>query len=195
MYTHEGKQYARVTEILAELSDFSSIPTEVIQHKGLIGTWTHLAIDDEIHGRYPYIPIELRREVEPYFYSFLRWRDRLNIKFIETSKRYYNDEIMVTGELDALIMYEGNELPTLIDYKTSASENPISWPRQAHFYHYLIEAHGKKVRPAFCFIKLSKTGSLPKVIEYKYDEKIRKECLERAKRFWENLSIDNNHEA
>lgn len=185
LYEYNGKLYVRASHLSKDENDFIGIPEEVIKAKGNIGTLVHKAIDDEINGKYPYVPIEFMEKTNGYIESFRRWRDKLQVQFVETSKRYFCEELMLTGELDALICFVAGGTPMLIDFKTSANESPRAWTRQGHFYHYLLETNGKAVKEKICFIKLNKDGLLPKVIEYKYDINTRNWCIAKAKAFWE----------
>jgi hypothetical protein len=183
MLQHEGKKYARVSEILSPFNDFSKILPNVLSRKALIGTNVHSAIDDEISGVFPC----LREEEISYFNSFIGWKDKVNPKFIERETRYYNDEKMITGRIDALIKFKDIGRPVLLDFKTSAQESPIVWPMQAHLYAYLLKKAGKEISDIYLFVKLDKFGKLPKVFVYKYQEEVMEKCHEAIETFWKNF--------
>lgn len=177
---HEGKKYARVSSAIRPFVDFSGIPEEVLNAKAVIGTRTHEAITDDIGGEMPILTDDIRG----YFQSFSKWRATVSPIFVESERRYYNDDIMITGMIDAIIKIEGIEQGILVDWKTSVNESTISWRMQAHFYNYLLVGAGKQIASQFLFIKLDKYGAMPQVFRYAYDQKIMNKCLRAAKDFW-----------
>lgn len=182
MIEYNGKNYARVSEILEPFSNFSSISQEVLSNKQIIGSKIHDAIHDDIQGDFPIVPAN----GVGYFQSYEKWRTRLAPIFLESEVRYYDDDRMITGCIDALIKLEGKEEAILIDFKTSAQESPITWPMQAHLYHYLLGGASKVIAPRFLFVKLDKLGALPRVFEYKFDRNILSKCMTAIDTFWVN---------
>lgn len=174
---HEGKKYARVSSITA--SDFSHIPAEVLENKQKIGTLIHQAIDDNIKGELPYIP----PAYIGYYASYRNWREKVKPDFIQTEKRYFDDELMITGCIDCLAFYPYENVPTIIDWKTSASESP-SWILQGHLYGYLVRK-SCPISNRFLFIKLDKLGMFPKIFEYTYHDDVHTFTINLAKRFWQ----------
>lgn len=53
MIDFEGKKYARVSDILSPLKDFSQIDPDVLDKKIKLGTSVHDAIADDIAGDFP----------------------------------------------------------------------------------------------------------------------------------------------
>lgn len=182
MIKHKGKDYVRVSQVLQPHTDFSHIPPSVLQNKADIGTRTHDAIHDFLLDKFPV----LDEDTEPYFESFHRWYTRMTPLFVETEKRYFDDELMLTGCVDGVIELIPNK-PTLIDFKTSVSESP-TWIMQAHLYYYL--ALSRHLEHEFLFIKLAKNGTLPKVFTYKYNAKMLNKCLGHVREFWEKHKKD-----
>lgn len=180
MIEHNGKYYARVSDILKPFVDFSGISQEILNNKAALGTSVHDAINKEIEGHM----VVLEGKAGRYFHSFEKWRAIINPVFVETEVRYYCDEKMVTGCIDALAHLEGEKKAVLIDFKTSAQESP-TWIMQAHLYYYLLIAAGKDVSDRFLFIKLDRDGALPKVFQYKFDCSIAKKCMKAIDDFWE----------
>lgn len=187
MLEHNGKFYARVSDILKPFVDFGHIPQEVLQRKAALGTAVHQAIHQEIQGEFPVVSFKQ----QGYIQSFDKWRNALAPEFIESEMRYYCDQKMVTGCIDALIKLKGEEKAVLVDFKTSVQESPITWPMQAHLYHYLLKASGKDVASRFLFIKLDQFGGVPKVFQYKFDNSIETRCLQAIDRFWEKNVATN----
>lgn len=180
MWHYNGKDYARVSDIVNPLFIIPPKLKEVFEAKAALGTRVHDAINKEILGE---LPTVIGDEVG-YFQSFLKWRDCIGFTVIETEKRYYCDEKMITGCIDLLVTIQGEKEALLVDFKTSASESPITWPMQAHLYHYLIRASGREVAPRFLFVKLDRHGGLPKVFQYKFDGKTMDRCLQAIEDFW-----------
>lgn len=179
MIEHCGKMYARVSEVLQPLADYSHIKASVLKNKQDIGTMVHLAIEDFLNDDLPI----LTAESEGYFESFCKWRSCVKPKFVQTEQRYFNDALMLTGCLDAIANINGVE--TLVDYKTSVSESK-TWILQAHLYYYLAKPSNEALASIVLFIKLSKDGTLPKVFPYKIDKGLIHKCLDLTREFWKN---------
>lgn len=180
-FTHDGKRYARVTEVLGQFNDFSGIPKDVLENKCAIGTQVHEAINSDITGDFPFVD----EQSVGYFDSFLQWKKIMAPEFVETETRYFDDGLRLTGCIDCLIRIPGEVLPLLVDFKTSAQEGK-TWSMQAHLYRYLLKENGKSVAARFLFIKLDKYGAMPKVFEYRASDQIMGECLKAVATFWKS---------
>lgn len=180
MIEYQGKQFARVSEILRQFSDFSQIDPAVLANKCRIGTNVHEAIADDIEQRFPCPDADAMG----YFNSFSAWNDQLKPVFLQSEQRYYDHEKMITGQIDALIRLRGWNLPVLVDFKTSAQESKETWPMQAHLYNFLLKANGIAVNPTYLFVKLNKMGRLPEVFEYAWDQNIHAKCMNAIDHFW-----------
>lgn len=177
---YQGKDYARVSSVISPHCDFSGIPKEVFRNKTIIGTKIHDAIHDDIQGDFPVVPTN----GIGYFKSYEKWRARLAPIFLESEVRYYDDTKLITGCVDAVVKFQGEKEAVLVDFKTSAQESPITWPMQAHLYHYLITNSGKLISPRFLFVKLDKDGDLPRVFEYTFDRNTLAKCMKAIDEFW-----------
>lgn len=180
MIIKDGREYARVSEILAPLNDFSHIDPEVLANKCRIGTRVHEAIAAEIAGEFPI----LDEASYGYFKSFLAWNQELKPHFRNSEQRYYSDEHMITGQIDSLIHFDGKG-PYLVDFKTSASEGD-TWIYQGHLYHMLLAENKISLYPRYLFIKLDKNGMLPRIFEYRLDLNIRAQCVNAIRTYWKN---------
>lgn len=187
MITHKGKVYARVSDILKPFVNFGHIDPLVLERKAALGTRIHNAIKEEIQGDLPVVKLE----EQGYFKSFQLWRSALNPTFVLTEERIYCDQKMITGCVDAVAKLQSEKECVLIDWKTSASESPITWPMQAHLYFYLLKASGTIVAPRFLFVKLDRYGNLPKVFQYKFDCKLLSLCLQAVDDFWNKTVVQN----
>lgn len=195
MYLHEGKLYARVSEVIRPFLDLGKMEDDPdykanFERKGALGTRVHEAIKEEIDGMMP----TLEGREQGYFQSWEKWRRALNPKFIQTETRLFCGDKMLTGCIDALACFHGDDSPTLVDWKTSASESPVTWPMQAHLYHYLLDINKIEATPRFLFVKLDRYGDLPKVFQYKFDKNLLSRCLEAVSDFWQKNVAGNTFE-
>lgn len=174
MIIHNGKQYARVSDILKPFCDFSNIDEAVLNNKARIGTDVHKAINDDICEEFPII----FPESHGYLSSYYQWKERLLPSFSLAETRLYCDEKMISGQIDTLVQFKGENGLVLVDFKTSAQESPIVWPMQAHLYHYLLIKNGWNVTSRFLFVKLDKHGKLPTVFQYCFDPNLRAKCMD-----------------
>src|ERR1700728_1118952 len=170
---HNGKRYARCTAIISEPGKFDHIDPAVLKAKCAIGTEVHSFIEHEIRGEF--FPVETA--AAQYCASFQKWCKAIQPEFLQSETRYYDDERLITGQIDSVISIAGS-FPTLVDFKTSAAEDKSGWPRQAHMYHYLLKQNGISIAPRFLFIKLDKRGALPQVYEYRFDWNTHSECMQ-----------------
>lgn len=184
MLEHQGKKYARVSDILRPFTNFSGIDEWTLAAKAALGTAIHQAISDDIEGEFPLIP----PGGDGYFESYMKWKNGLQIHFHSSEQRYFCDEKMITGQIDSLIKFPNDSLLLLVDFKTSSEESRQVWPMQAHLYAYLLEKNGIKIQPRYLFVKLDKKGYLPRVFEYLADQNIRSKCMLSVEDFWKNHS-------
>ena len=183
MIEHNGKLYARVTEILASESDYSNIDPDVLARKCEIGIQVHKAISDDINDEFPILD---ERTIN-YFNSYVKWKNELQALFIESEQRYFDDKYMFTGQIDSVVKLKGNDKYQLVDFKTAANENKRVWNLQAHFYHHLLSqriAYG--LSDKILFVKLDKEGKLPKVFIYEYTQNTMEECFVMVSKFFSN---------
>lgn len=178
-------KYIRVTEILSPLSDFSMVPEQVLENKTRIGTEVHNAIELYLSG-FPYL---LSDDAKSYFESFLHWHEDSNVRVVTNflEERYYDDELMITGKIDALVRFPDDELLTMCDWKTTASctvDIKRSWELQGTFYHYLLKKNEvQNINDRFLFIQLSKEGKKPRIREFEFTESNMKACRDAVKYF------------
>lgn len=208
------KNYVRVSDILARLQNFGSIDQDVLAAKAAIGTNVHDAINKFVLNQ----PYEHQCERErAYFNSFLSWNYKTNPKFLMMEARLFDDNLMITGQMDAII--DSPYGPVLLDYKTSSKANEKIWNMQAHFYWYLAKANKVEVGNHMLWINLrhkkvnkvnddgqpilddftgmpimTYEGTNPKVYEFTFDQNVLQECIDEANKYWEekanNFDID-----
>lgn len=181
MIEKENRRYARVSEILDPFFEYRHIDPEILARKAEIGSTVHSAIEYAIKDEFPI----LDGRAAGYFESFVKWVKALNPDFRASEKRYFCEELRLTGQIDALCMIPGTELPVLVDFKTSAQESKKVWPMQAHLYDYLLEKNGITAARRFIFVRLNKDGKLPAVHNYAFDAGVRATCMDAIRQYWE----------
>lgn len=166
------KGYTRISSILQQWDTFGHIDKTMLMNKAELGTRVHEAIDS--HHKGLFVPLD--DKANWYFESYMRWEKSVKPKLVRNEERYYCDKLMITGQIDALIEIPGETKPVLVDYKTSANESAKMWPLQACFYHYLVTQSGLDISDRLIFMKLDKTGAMPKLFEYKYSKQLWHVC-------------------
>ena len=188
-------QHIRVSEILAQFRNLSMINPTVLREKGLIGTEVHKNIHEyktgglEIFDIYPMrdrngdikqkdnVPLWEERG-KTYFDSYVMWDKENKPKFGIMEERYYDDNLMITGQIDALMTT--SSLPVLVDFKCAYNADLEMWSMQAHYYKHLLQHNGIEIADHFLFLKLDSKGRIPAVHEIKFDEKMRARCIFEA---------------
>lgn len=178
---YEGKEYDRVTDILFCYSCLGDIDKSVLKRAADRGTLIHNAADCIIAD----IPMDdIPDEYTGYINSFKLWMDGKT--FLSKPARFYDDELMITGECDGL--YQQNDIITLFDLKTPVREGS-TWGMQGAAYAYLAKKLGYQIDRVE-FIKLSKEGRYPAV--YQYPDVIASflTCLEMYRKYFKNKITD-----
>ena len=178
MIEHNGKQYARVTEIIAS-DEYDHIDSGVLERAQIRGTQIHNAIADELWGSLAlYDPA-----YTGYMQSWRRWHERSNIdSIVLTESRLYDDELMITGQIDLLA--QCGDKVILYDWKTSVNPSQ-AWEYQATMYIYLLRVNGFSVIDTAYFLRLKKDGTDPKLSIYPYNSSTMDICRDMVRRFWD----------
>lgn len=171
--------YTRVTEILRQWDTFGHIDKDVLERKQEIGTNVHSAIKAHFEGIY----FPLSEVEQPYFDSFMVWHDFTCPKIIESEERLYDDSLMITGAIDALIKFPHERETVLVDFKTSASPNQKMWTLQAGFYSMLAKNNGKSISNRVLFLQLNPKGKMGKIHEFEITEYVTQTCLAALKTY------------
>lgn len=181
--------YARVSDVIRKLKDFSHIDPEVLENKGRIGTKVHDGISDDFDGEFPI----LQADEVGYMESFLKWRDSFKPVCHMKENRFYCHKHKITGQIDALLSFPPDyTVQYLVDFKTSANEDKLTWPLQAHLYAYLLRENGiDNISPTYIFLKLDKKGDMPKACRYTYSKETLNFCMNLIKEYWaEKKDVD-----
>ncbi len=153
--------YPRVSEILSPYAKtfFENVSLEVMANACERGTKVHTICKALVDG---YFVPEIDEECRPYIDSFLLWKAENKFTVLETEKRYYDDDLKYSGQVDIVVKQDGKTI--LYDVKTSATVS-ASWPVQLAAYAKLIELTGIKIDEV-AVIQLKKTGKKPVVHVY-----------------------------
>lgn len=189
MLDHNGKKYARVSDILSMFCDFSAIDPKVLERKRILGGNVHEAIKADMNHDFPI----LNSSEIGYFNSYMRWMTTITPKVICMERRYFDDTRMLTGQIDTLALLPNEPMPDLVDWKCTYAENAVTWEMQGHMYDQLLELNGVRTSGRYLFIKLNQTGGLPRVCTYYRNKNTETKCNLAIEKFWsKNKNLDNN---
>lgn len=186
--------HIRVSEILAQFRDFSKIHPKVLSEKCDIGIEVHRNIHqyktggfvmfDSYPVRNPMTAEILRWEDrgEGYFNSYLMWDEKNKPSYQIMEERFYDDNLMLTGQIDGLM---SADQPVLVDFKCSYKSDLEMWSMQAHYYSHLLKHNGVPVSDKFIWLRLKKDGKMPEVLEIEFDENMMSRCIDEAILFYE----------
>jgi hypothetical protein len=166
--------YTRVSDILKPWTNFDNIPPEILERKRKIGEEVHEAI----HMFNCCIPVTYEGEGISYFESALNWMQKFKVMIdVDHSEtRLYDDELMITGKIDALVKFPHEDEMVMVDWKTSASANKktkLLWQLQGTLYHYLLMKNDyPNLSDRFLFIQLDSDSGLPKIHEFTYSSDV-----------------------
>lgn len=176
------EDYTRVTDVLFPFSGLRNIDPHILQNAADRGTKVHEICDALINDLGVF---EINGQIQGYIDSFYKWLPEKN--FIERPDRFYCDELMLTGECDAI--YKDQDGLHLVDFKTSANEGK-TWKLQGSAYYYLAKQAGYDIK-TIEFVKLSKDGKKPKVYIYDCEWETYLKCLEIYRLFFKPGSEEN----
>ena len=170
-------KYDRVTSVLYPFSGLTKIDPAILKNAADRGSKVHEVLDGMINDLGDF---GVDQAIRGYIDSFNQWRG--NKDFIPNVKRFYNDELLLTGECDVLYKEPGGLV--LVDFKTPAQESK-TWSYQASAYSYLAKKEGYDIN-RLEFVKLDKTGKAPKVFTYDEDMDAFKKVLFCYRQFFKN---------
>lgn len=179
MIERDNVRYSRVSSILGYFYPYkSSVPKKKIEHKRIIGSSIHLAIEKIVTDDLP----EITKHDRPYFRSFLQWQEAIQPIFSHCEQRIFDEDLKITGRIDALVIISGERLPILLDFKCIDIEME-SWKYQAHFYKLLLNRAGFSTGNRMLFLGLSGKGKIAKGYNYDYNPRIEARCIQMAKEY------------
>lgn len=175
----DKEDYLRVSNIISPFTGIEFIPEDILNNAAMRGTKVHRHIQGLLEC---FEDDFMDPAIQPYIDSFHKFQQEFSEDIykakITQEKRFYCDEMMITGQVDLILEYPKKTL--VIDWKTSANES-IGWKLQGAAYRYLLQKNNIQNLQPLIFVKLSKHGAKPKLFQYdSYEEdfKIFKKCLE-----------------
>lgn len=153
------EQYPRVTEILRPFTKFDYVPKKILENAASRGTAVHALCAGIAKGAWVpdnMIPEELRG----YVTSFKKWADNHVKKFVIIEKRFVDEHLKYTGQVDFVVVGNDDEL-YLVDLKTSASPQK-TYQLQMAAYEHMLEKHHVSVKGA-ALVYLQKDGEYPEI--------------------------------
>lgn len=176
--------YTRITEIVAQFADFSSIRPEVLEKAAERGTRVHGFCELYVKR---YLMLDMvDKEAAPYFFAFKEWFDEFVEEVAFSEKRLYCDSHMITGQIDLMARIRGDKSFSLLDIKTPQSAAPY-WRLQTAAYQHLARANGHQCQRRI-ILQLPKSGSRLKVIEHTNEQKDYSDFLDALQKFREKES-------
>lgn len=151
----------RVTEILNYYTHYDKVPRDILKNAAARGTIVHGICAGIAKGEW--IPDSLiDAEYLSYVNSFRQWSEAQVDKYVIIEKRFADEKLNYTGQLDFVVKANDGEL-YLVDLKTSATHQK-TYPIQMGAYNNLLEINNIKVKGAM-IVYLKKNGDFPD-IEY-----------------------------
>ena len=171
--------YLRVTEVLSPFSGLDQIDPGILENAAKRGTDIHLALDAFIEG----LPMKIS---DPSYQGYLESASNFmkDKKFIIKPRRFFDDELMITGECDAI--YKEEDGLVLVDFKTSSKESK-TWMLQGSAYAHLARKSGYNIK-RIEFVHLLKDGNPCKIYQYEEDFELYLKCLCVYRYFFEKKS-------
>lgn len=128
-YRWNGQIVPSVTQVLDPLSDYSMVPSAILERKKQIGTAVHIAIDLDIKGELDESTIH--PAWEGYFSGWRKFKEQSGF-VVESSEQYvFSEKYRFAGTLDLVGMLPSG--PALIDTKTTAILMPTVGPQTAAY--------------------------------------------------------------
>lgn len=151
--------YPRVTEVLRWFTSYDQVPKEILERAAARGTTVHALCAGIAKGEW--IPDGMIGEDNlGYVNSFKKWCSAQVKKFVIIEKRYMDDTLQYSGQVDMVVMCHDNEL-YLVDIKTSARPQR-TYPIQLAAYKNLLHLHNVPVIYSM-LVYLKKDGEFPSV--------------------------------
>lgn len=136
------------------------INQDVLQRKADLGTSIHDAI--AAHAKGEFVPLNPKEE--GYFDSYLKWENLMDLKPLEVEKRFYHDQMKLTGKVDMIGLI--GQKKHVIDFKCTVSPDPVRWPIQGAFYEFLASLKQTGIEKSCLFVQLNQYGEEPRVYGY-----------------------------
>lgn len=156
----------RVTEILRPFTKFDQVPKKILENAKERGTSVHALCAGIAKGAW--VPDNMiAEELRGYVESFKKWSKAQVTKFLLIEKRFMDEHLNYTGQLDFVVQGMDEEL-YLVDLKTGSTPQKTHKVQMAA-YENLLGKHGVQVKGAM-LVYLSKEGEFPEIeMIHEYD--------------------------
>ncbi|MCB2188624.1 MAG: hypothetical protein KQJ78_19560 [Deltaproteobacteria bacterium] len=154
-------RYPSVTQIIGPFADFGAVHPDVLAAAADRGTRVHAACATLAEGLWLPKPDQ---DCQGYVDSFQGWFERAIAEVVAVERRLYDEALGFCGQLDLLVLIQGDSKPTLVDLKTPAVKNRL-WAMQLAAYRHLALVNGLSVE-RIASLRLKKDGGTPIVDEY-----------------------------
>jgi len=149
----------RVTEILKYYSSYDKVPKEILNKAAERGTIVHAICANIAKGAW--VPDSTINPTHlSYVESFRLWSNEVVETFDIIEKRYSDEDLYYTGQLDFVITTKDGK-KMLVDLKTSCAPQK-TYPIQMAAYYNLLKKHGEEVEGAL-IVYINKSGTYPSV--------------------------------
>jgi len=149
----------RVTEILRPFTSYDQVDPTILRNAAAKGTQVHALCAGIAKGAW--IPEGMiAEELLGYVNSFKKWADAQVTKYVLVEKRFNDEELGYTGQIDFLVVGSDGEL-YLVDLKTS-SRPQKTYPVQMGAYAALLLHAHIQIKGAI-LVYLDKEGDFPDV--------------------------------
>jgi hypothetical protein len=125
--------YVRVSTILARYTDYSTVPTNVLDYAADRGTRIHKFCELYSLGM---LFEEIDFDCIEYVQAYINWFDENVEEVISTEQRLYCDNVFLQGQIDMIAKIKDMPGNTLVDIKSSLKYSK-TWPLQTAAYQYL----------------------------------------------------------
>lgn len=138
VYKLNGFAIPSVTTVMKPLSAFCyrGVDEESLRRAAGRGTAVHEAVENYLLFGIEDAPVEY----EGYFQAFKKWIDERKPEVLATEHRLYHKYLMYAGTADLLCLIDG--IPTVVDYKTTATLYPMMTRVQTEAYVQALNSHG-----------------------------------------------------
>jgi len=155
-------EYPRVTEVLKYYTGYEYVPKQTLANAAARGSSVHALCAAVARGEW--IPDSMiQEELLGYVKSFKLWAHNQVEKFLVIEKRFTNEIMGFTGQIDYVIKSSDNEIH-LVDIKTSSTQQK-TYPLQMAAYRSLLMHQGIQIKSAM-LVYLNKDAQFPNINVY-----------------------------
>jgi hypothetical protein len=174
------KLYTRVTRAIGTNNGYDHIPLSRLERAADRGRRAHKLCELFACGE---LIADVDEDCKGFFESFKRWFSQNVAVVLDTEKRFYDDAICLTGQVDLIVRLNHSQVRYIIDIKTASRPNK-NWALQTAAYHALLRRNegfelGIDVAKRACLL-LDREGGEAQLIKYdntRYEESVFLEAL------------------